>query len=111
MTGSAFATSSWRSARTRQSTASSSSTTRPTDAEDEDSGRAASWVAVREGIQLGAEASEVPVMVSSTLPELLDEAAAIKFMDAGVPAVAGLRTGLACAAALDPAAGGTRPPS
>ena len=75
-----------------------------TDAEDED-GRAASWVAVREGIQLGAEASAVPVMVSSTLPELLDEAAAIKFMDAGVPAVAGLRTGLAAAAAL------TRPPA
>ncbi len=76
-----------------------------TDAEDEDSGRAASWVAVREGIRLGAEASAVPVMVSSTLPELLDETAAIKFMDSGVPAVAGLRTGLACAAAL------TRPPA
>jgi acyl-CoA synthetase (NDP forming) len=57
-------------------------------------------VAVREGIRLGAEASPVPVMVSSTMPELLDETAAIKFMDAGVPAVAGLRTGLACAAAL-----------
>jgi acetate---CoA ligase (ADP-forming) len=76
-----------------------------TDAEAEDSGRAASWAAVREGIRLGAEASAVPVMVSSTLPELLDETAAIKFMDAGVPAVAGLRTGLACAAAL------TRPPA
>ena len=42
----------------------------------------------------------VPVMVSSTLPELLDEDAALAFIDAGVPAVAGLRTGLACAAAL-----------
>ena len=39
-------------------------------------------------------------MVSSTLPELLDEAAALTFIDAGVPAVAGLRTGLACAAAV-----------
>ena len=39
-------------------------------------------------------------MVSSTLPELLDEHAALTFIDAGVPAVAGLRTGLACAAAL-----------
>ena len=39
-------------------------------------------------------------MVSSTLPELLDESSALEFMDAGVPAVAGLRTGLACAAAL-----------
>ena len=38
-------------------------------------------------------------MVSSTLPELLDEHAALAFIDAGVPAVAGLRTGLACAAA------------
>ena len=65
-----------------------------------DAGRGGSWAAVREGIRLGAERCAVPVMVSSTLPELLDEAAAIKFMDAGVPAVAGLRTGLACAAAL-----------
>jgi acetate---CoA ligase (ADP-forming) len=73
--------------------------------EAEDSGRAASWAAVREGIRLGAEASDVPVMVSSTLPELLDENAAITFMSARVPAVAGLRTGLACAAAL------TRPPA
>jgi acyl-CoA synthetase (NDP forming) len=39
-------------------------------------------------------------MVSSTLPELLDEGSALEFMSAGVPAVAGLRTGLACAAAL-----------
>ena len=76
-----------------------------TDAEDEESGRAASWAAVREGIRLGAEASPVPMMVSSTLPELLDETAAITFMSAGVPAVAGLRTGLACATAL------SRPPA
>jgi acetyl-CoA synthetase len=71
------------------------------DVASEDSGRAASWVAVREGIRLGAEASSVPVMVSSTLPELLNEDAALTFLDAGVPAVAGLRTGLACAAALE----------
>ena len=49
-------------------------------------------------------------MVSSTLPELLDEAAALEFIDAGVPAVAGLRTGLACAAALDAPRGGPGPP-
>ena len=66
----------------------------------EDSGRAASWAAVREGIRLGAQESRVPVMVSSTLPELLNEDAALTFLDAGVPAVAGLRTGLRCAAAL-----------
>jgi len=39
-------------------------------------------------------------MVSSTLPELLDEGSALEFLEVGVPAVAGLRTGLACAAAL-----------
>jgi acetyl-CoA synthetase len=66
-----------------------------------DSGRGGSWAAVREGIRQGANASETPVMVSSTLPELLDESAAFEFMDSGTPAVASLRTGLACAAALD----------
>jgi acetyl-CoA synthetase len=65
-----------------------------------DSGRGGSWAAVREGIALGAAAAAAPVMVSSTLPELLDEHAALGFMSSGVPAVAGLRTGLACAAAL-----------
>ena len=66
-----------------------------------DSGRGGSWAAVREGIRQGAAASDTPAIVSSTLPELLDEDAAFEFMDAGTPAVAGLRTGLACAAALD----------
>ena len=65
-----------------------------------DAGRGGSWAAVREGIRLGASRCPVPVMVSSTLPELLDEDAALTFIDAGVPAVAGLRTGLACAAAV-----------
>ncbi len=64
-----------------------------------DAGRGGSWAAVREGIRLGASRCPVPVMLSSTLPELLDEDAALTFIDAGVPAVAGLRTGLACAAA------------
>jgi acetyl-CoA synthetase len=66
-----------------------------------DSGRGGSWAEVRRGIALGAVTSAAPVMVSSTLPELLDERSALEFIDAGVPAVAGLRTGLACAAALD----------
>jgi acyl-CoA synthetase (NDP forming) len=65
-----------------------------------DVGRGGSWAAVREGMRAGAAASPVPVMVSSTLPDLLDEDAALGFIAAGVPAVAGLRTGLACAAAL-----------
>jgi acetate---CoA ligase (ADP-forming) len=60
---------------------------------------AESWRAVREGVMLGARLSPVPVMVSSTLPELLDDDAAAEFAAAGVPAAAGLRTGLRCAAA------------
>jgi acyl-CoA synthetase (NDP forming) len=59
-----------------------------------------SWQAVEDGIVDGAHASPVPVMVAATLPELLDDTAAARFGDAGVPAVGGLRTGLACAAAL-----------
>jgi acetyl-CoA synthetase len=61
---------------------------------------AESWRAVREGVMVGARLTGVPVMVSSTLPELLDDAAAAEFAAAGVPAAAGLRTGLRCAAAL-----------
>jgi acyl-CoA synthetase (NDP forming) len=61
---------------------------------------AESWQAVEDGILDGARASPVPVLVAATLPELLDDAAAWRFAEAGVPAVAGLRTGLACAAAL-----------
>jgi acetyl-CoA synthetase len=60
----------------------------------------ASWEAVEEGILAGASASPVPVMVAATLPELLDDEAAWRFCEAGVPAVAGLRTGVAVAAAL-----------
>jgi acetyl-CoA synthetase len=59
-----------------------------------------SWAAVRRGIALGATDCAAPVMVASTLPELLDEEATLTFIEAGIPAVAGLRTGVACAAAL-----------
>ena len=61
---------------------------------------AESWAAVREGVMLGASRSPVPTVVSSTLPELLDDHAAWEMVHAGVPAVAGLRTGLRCAAAM-----------
>jgi acetyl-CoA synthetase len=61
---------------------------------------AESWAAVREGVMLGASRSPVPTVVSSTLPELLDDRAAWEMVQAGVPAVAGLRTGLRCAAAM-----------
>jgi acyl-CoA synthetase (NDP forming) len=59
-----------------------------------------SWAAVRRGITLGAAECAVPVMVASTLPELLDEESALTFIEAGISAVAGLRTGVACTAAL-----------
>ena len=57
-----------------------------------------SWRAVREGIIAGAARSPVPTLVSSTLPELLDDEAAWEFARAGVAAAAGLRTGIRCAA-------------
>jgi acetyl-CoA synthetase len=60
----------------------------------------ASWSAVREGILAGAARSPVPVALASTLPELLDDEAAVRFAAAGIPPVAGLRTGLECVAAL-----------
>jgi acetate---CoA ligase (ADP-forming) len=66
---------------------------------------AESWAAVREGIREGARASQVPVMVASTLPELLDDDAAARFAEAGVPAISGLRSGLAVAAVLGRPAG------
>ncbi len=59
-----------------------------------------SWAAVRDGIIAGAGASPAPTMVAATLPELLDDEAAWRFAQAGVPAAAGLRTGIACAAAM-----------
>jgi acyl-CoA synthetase (NDP forming) len=59
-----------------------------------------SWRAVREGIIIGAASSPVPTIVASTLPELLDDDAAWRFAQAGVPAVAGLRTGVRCSAAM-----------
>ncbi len=64
-----------------------------------------SWDAVREGVIAGAAVSEADTIVSSTLPELLDDEAAWRFIQEGIPAVAGLRTGLRCAAALERPAG------
>ncbi len=59
-----------------------------------------SWRTVRDGIMAGAAGSATPTMVCSTLPELLDDGGAWRFQQAGVSAVAGLRTGLRCVAAL-----------
>ena len=47
-----------------------------------------SWDNVREGIRAGSAASPVPTLVGSTLPELLDDAAAWELSQAGVAAVA-----------------------
>jgi acyl-CoA synthetase (NDP forming) len=58
-----------------------------------------SWRAVREGIVAGAALSPVDTLVCSTLPELLDDASAWAFAQSGVPAAAGLRSGLRCARA------------
>jgi acetyl-CoA synthetase len=62
--------------------------------------QAESWDAVQFGILAGARESPVGTIVAATLPELLDDASAWAFACEGVPAVAGLRTGVACAAAL-----------
>ena len=51
----------------------------------------------------------MPVLVASTLPELLDDAAGARFGEAGIPAIAGLRTGLVAAKVLrHPAADAAR---
>ena len=66
-----------------------------------DPGLRASWDAVREGLSDGAVDAGGGALVASTLPELLQDASATALLARGVPAVAGLRTALACVAALD----------
>ena len=65
-----------------------------------DEGLRESWDAVREGLADGAVGGGVPALVASTLPDLLQDDSATAFVERGVPPVAGLRTALACAAAL-----------
>jgi acetyl-CoA synthetase len=60
----------------------------------------ASWDATLDGILLGAKQSPAPVLVASTLPDLLPEETVQRCLDAGVPAVWGLTTGLKVANAL-----------
>jgi acyl-CoA synthetase (NDP forming) len=64
-----------------------------------------SWDAVREGILDGAGDIGIAVIVASTLPELLQPETATRMVTAGVPAIAGLRAGVACADALAKAPG------
>jgi acetyl-CoA synthetase len=60
----------------------------------------ASWTAVREGLIAGVNETPAAALIASTLPDLLDEGAALEFAAAGVPAVAGLRSAVSCALAL-----------
>jgi hypothetical protein len=48
----------------------------------------------------GAADVSAPVLVASTLPELLDEPSAMRLLEAGIAPVAGLSTALVCAGAL-----------
>jgi acyl-CoA synthetase (NDP forming) len=61
---------------------------------------AATWAAVRAGIVAGAAEAEAATLVASTLPDLVDDEASSELAQRGVPAIAGLRTALACAQAL-----------
>jgi acetyl-CoA synthetase len=61
---------------------------------------AATWAAVRDGVRAAGARSDVPVLVASTLPERMPDAAAAELAAAGLPPVAGLATGVRCAAAL-----------
>jgi acetate---CoA ligase (ADP-forming) len=71
---------------------------------DDAGGGDASWAAVLDAVREAGARSAVPVAVASTLPELLDDAAALRLADAGLPALAGLRSGLrAVQARLRPA--------
>jgi len=67
---------------------------------------AQSWANVREGIVAGAAATETPVLVAATLPELLDDTSAADFAARGIPAACGMREGMLCALALQPVAPG-----
>ena len=59
-----------------------------------------SWDDVRAGIIAGAEATEASVLVSSTLPDLIDDDACEQFAARGVAPLSGIHTALSVAAAL-----------
>jgi acetyl-CoA synthetase len=61
---------------------------------------AATWTAVRDGVRAAGARSDVPVLVASTLPELMPDGAAAELAAAGLPPIAGLHAGVLCAAAL-----------
>jgi acyl-CoA synthetase (NDP forming) len=65
-----------------------------------DGAAGATWGAVRAAVHAAGAHAPVPVLLASTLPELLPDGAAAALLAAGLPAVAGLPAGLRCAAAL-----------
>ncbi len=69
---------------------------------------AVSWDGALEGIVAGAAKLDKPVLVASTLPELMPEPTAEALVDAGLIPVAGLSEGVLCAGALLRAPGDSR---
>jgi acetyl-CoA synthetase len=68
--------------------------------EDLDAAALASWEGALAGILAGARTLDTPVIVASTLPDLMPGTVAERLVDAGVVPVAGLTEGVACARAL-----------
>ncbi len=66
---------------------------------------AESWDDVRAGIIAGAEATGASVLVSSTLPDLIDDEACEQFAARGVAALSGIHTALSVAARAAPPTG------
>jgi acetyl-CoA synthetase len=58
------------------------------------------WAAVLGAVQAAGIASPTPVALASTLPELLDDATALRMQNAGMAAIAGLRSGIRAVQAL-----------
>lgn len=71
---------------------------------DLDAEAAESWDGALAGVMAGAKRLCKPVLLASTLPELLPEPVAELLVDAGVVPVAGLREGVRCAGVLRPRA-------
>jgi acetyl-CoA synthetase len=58
------------------------------------------WRAVRTGLADGAERCDAAALIASTLPDLIDDAAARELALRGIPVVAGLTAALTCVRAL-----------
>ncbi len=59
-----------------------------------DGAAADTWAGVLDAVRAAAREIETPVTIASTLPELLADDVARRLLEDGLPAVAGLRTGL-----------------